>query len=107
MITFNWDTLMDRALERTSAWRVESGYGVVPAFVYDDQWYAPDYRTDNSPNAPLLLKLHGSSNWLTSYMMIRETEWGLIQEAPANTVYLFRNARRPFSTHDGPLYAWL
>ena len=32
IVTFNWDTLMDRALAESTEWRVDSGYGVAAAY---------------------------------------------------------------------------
>ena len=65
IITFNWDTLMDRALMEVTSWNCDTGYYVKPLGVYRDKWMNTNIK---SIQMPRLLKLHGSSNWLTSYV---------------------------------------
>jgi hypothetical protein len=77
VITFNWDTLADRALAATTAWRPDWGYAVIPNEVFEDQWRAPIGR-DPEVAAPKLIKLHGSTNWLTAHS-IRDQETGKIR----------------------------
>lgn len=65
LLTFNWDTLLDRALVERTPWRPDWGYGVRPRALFDDGWRdasPPIGRTGN-----LLIKLHGSTNWLSAY----------------------------------------
>src|SRR5260370_42443233 len=38
IITFNWDTLADRALARETDWRPDWGYGVKPHRVFRNEW---------------------------------------------------------------------
>jgi len=65
VITFNWDTLLDRALFEETSWRPDWGYGVSPHKLFNDGWREPVERADPASN--LLIKLHGSTNWLTGY----------------------------------------
>jgi hypothetical protein len=34
IVTFNWDTLMDRALTDTTEWSTDSGYSIIPKRIY-------------------------------------------------------------------------
>ncbi len=40
IITFNWDTLMDRALQTASDWNCHTGYFAKPFAVYNNGWKA-------------------------------------------------------------------
>lgn len=64
IISFNWDTLIDRALYATGHWFPDEGYGISFEAIMDGEWKLPD----NSVRSDFrLLKLHGSINWLISY----------------------------------------
>lgn len=52
IITFNYDVSLDRELQRVGKWEIGDGYG-----------FLIDGLPDNSPTT--LLKLHGSTNWLS------------------------------------------
>lgn len=68
-ITFNWDTLLDRALASTGKWSPINGYAIEPEAIFDDGWQsAKGMKADL--NGPLYLKLHGSTNWLTPFHFI-------------------------------------
>lgn len=99
VITFNWDTLMDRALHEATSWRVDSGYGVAPHRVFRNEWLAP-----TSSLAPIrVLKLHGSSNWVTS-AVLRAPDSDvveLIQSAPPDRLSVFEYTNGPFPTFAG------
>jgi len=56
-ITFNWDTLLDRALYENSAWRPDTGYKVQFRNILDVDWRNPEQQNNNIQ----LLKLHGSN----------------------------------------------
>lgn len=99
VLTFNWDTLMDRALQHTGRWSTDWGYGFCPKSIYRNRWEAPDCAVTES--SPTLLKLHGSSNWLTSHPV---SERGMIvptQEASPNTVWVFESADEPYDCYAG------
>jgi len=64
LITFNWDTLLDRALYESRTWVPDSGYGVKFRSILDMNWRAPSFQHSRV----LLLKLHGSTNWLVNYV---------------------------------------
>ena len=63
-ITFNWDTLLDRALLESGRWTPDTGYGVLFESLLDETWREPR-ATESEPK---LLKLHGSTNWLVNYV---------------------------------------
>ncbi len=62
-ITFNWDTLLDRALAETGKWYPDDGYGVDFEQIMDGVWRSRTATT----SAYTYLKLHGSTNWLGPY----------------------------------------
>lgn len=64
LITFNWDTLLDRALYESGTWVPDSGYGVNFRNILDTDWRHPS----SEGSRVLLLKLHGSTNWLVNYV---------------------------------------
>lgn len=99
ILTFNWDTLMDRALESITKWNVYSGYCIHPKAIYDDGWIT----NDDSLNieAPYLIKLHGSTNWLTSYMSIENGNWKLIQDSSPDVLYVYRTTLKAYDTYQG------
>ena len=101
VVTFNWDTLMDRALSETSDWSTEFGYGFQPWRIYRNGWETPD--GDNAQAAPTLLKLHGSSNWLTGYLIpdYENYSLSLVQAAPADRVHVFESTLDPYPTWKG------
>jgi hypothetical protein len=72
ILTFNWDTLMDRALAECSDWQVDTGYGISPQAVFRDEWTRP-VATAGSRELSLW-KLHGSSNWITSHEQFENGE---------------------------------
>lgn len=51
IVTFNYDTLLERELKKANKWEVGSGYGF-------------EICPDRTPTSPIrVLKLHGSMNW--------------------------------------------
>jgi len=100
IITFNWDTLVDRALYTKKEWNCFTGYHVTPFAVYQDQWNIDEGEARQS-DAPLLLKLHGSTNWLTSAPIVEGNKWQSIQELSNNNFCIFQNATKPYPTYDG------
>lgn len=69
VVTFNWDTLLDRALAEHTTWKPDWGYGATPRKVFRGVWMDPDQYDIDAQSAPFipLIKLHGSTNWLTSH----------------------------------------
>jgi len=66
IITFNWDTLLDRALYSSGSWSPSNGYCIKPEAIFDEHWKSPDVY-DRNNLAPIYIKLHGSTNWLAPY----------------------------------------
>jgi hypothetical protein len=102
VLTFNWDTLMDRALCDGTRWRVDDGYGIAPRRIFRDGWVDPVCQAQ-IPIAPTLLKLHGSSNWITSASYV-DPRSGIItptQLSPIETYCAFEKATKQYSCHDG------
>jgi hypothetical protein len=66
LLTFNWDTILDRVLWESGRWYPDDGYGVTFGYVLDETWQ----RTPRHVPASELqvLKLHGSTNWLIPYV---------------------------------------
>jgi hypothetical protein len=66
IVTFNWDTLLDRVLHECTDWNPDTGYGVRFRYVLDRKWRKQqEYKVENPIK---YLKLHGSTNWLVHYM---------------------------------------
>ncbi len=38
VVTFNWDTLMDRALAHGTKWTIDTGYGIIPRAIFSNGW---------------------------------------------------------------------
>ncbi len=102
IITFNWDTLLDRALNKIyKDWNSAIGYGVVPRKIFRNGWCEPE--TQNEIHVPKLLKLHGSTNWITSHI-IAYPETGnitLMQSSSSDTFYIYEYATQPYPTYQG------
>jgi len=101
VVTFNWDTLMDRALDSLGAWRTDYGYGLGPHQVFRNGWEST--RHDPPANFVRLLKLHGSTNWITSYIGIDNENFTLcpLQTASSDRLYVYEYTRKPYATYAG------
>jgi hypothetical protein len=99
-VTFNWDTLLDRALKSNTAWKTDHGYGVEPKKIYRNSWVTPT-QDSGSFAYPKLIKLHGSTNWLTSYPTEENGAIELMWNSPSDTMYVFENTVDPYPTYDG------
>jgi len=99
VVTFNWDTLMDRALESETHWSVEEGYGITPRQVFDRGWRDP-VLSIKMPS-PRLIKLHGSTNWLTAHPTMESGHFELTHSLDPATVHIFRHADAPYSCFAG------
>lgn len=99
IITFNWDTLMDRALNKETDWSPDFGYFRSPKLIYRDGWVAPENLNSNS--FPILLKLHGSSNWLTSHTIPENGKLELTQEVSIDEFFVYVNNTEPYNCYAG------
>lgn len=102
LITFNWDTLLDRALAERTAWRPDWGYGVSPKAMFNDGWHPPTEPKEDSKTGNLLLKLHGSTNWLTAYSVT--DGHGMIvpgQDLDPSAFGVFERATGPYACFKG------
>lgn len=101
-VTFNWDTLLDRALADTGGWSPNDGYGIKFASILDGTWKS---EIDNGPTFQTgwrLLKLHGSTNWLVPYMAVNFDTLDYASLVPdSSAVFLFWQATMPYLTHHG------
>lgn len=100
VITFNWDTLMDRALSVETGWNVNWGYGVRPRSVFADGW-KPTKDRPKDTDAPALLKLHGSTNWITGYALLDEGQHVLSHDLDPDTLHVFEQANEPYACFAG------
>jgi hypothetical protein len=103
VITFNWDTLFDRALWSTGNWSPKTGYFLTPESIFDDDWIsANDYS--ESINSPLYLKLHGSTNWLAPYhqpgLHFSTKQRFTLSSYGMDKLYVFLRATAPYHTHE-------
>jgi len=98
VLTFNWDTLMDRALREETQWGTDFGYVVTPHLIHRNGWASPKSQL---PEAPLLIKLHGSSNWLTSYNTMESGKPSLMQTSDPSTLYVYESTDQPYATYAG------
>lgn len=99
IITFNWDTLIDKSLRYNTSWSMKNGYYINPKLIYKDGWV--EGENGNSKN--ILLKLHGSSNWISSYIhynpQTKEIEFR--HAGPENIFYAYESTKKPYSCYDG------
>ena len=98
VVTFNWDTLIDRALKDETEWITDNGYGFTPKSIYREEWTAPHKAQET---APQLIKLHGSVNWLSSHPMSPEEDVELTQESAPDTVWVYESTAKPYSCFAG------
>jgi hypothetical protein len=64
LITFNWDTLLDRCLYESGGWNPDSGYGLRFRRILEGRWRSASRKRSDR----VILKLHGSTNWLVPYI---------------------------------------
>lgn len=101
VITFNWDTLMDRGLNEMTEWSTDSGYFAIPKRIYRDGWVLPQANSATNKNYPLLLKLHGSTNWVTSHTILQKGKPVLSQAASPDTLHVYESSKKPFPAYEG------
>jgi hypothetical protein len=99
-ITFNWDTLLDRALIDTGGWTPNNGYSLPFSLVLDGNWKE---RVDSSPGFDTnwkLLKLHGSTNWLVPLMHVHLNTFEYVSSVPkSDNIFLYWQSTLPYETH--------
>jgi len=99
IVTFNWDTLMERALGETSEWKCDNGYGFNPKSIYRNEWKEPILK-NYIPNIQLL-KLHGSTNWLTVHPSLMSDFTTINKFVKSDDVYIYEYTDKPYSCHRG------
>jgi hypothetical protein len=101
-VTFNWDTLLDRALVDTGGWSPNDGYGLSFASVLDGTWKARVEGTPEFSTNWRLLKLHGSTNWLVPSMHVSLETFEYVSLVPhSDRVFLYWQSGLPYGTHKG------
>jgi hypothetical protein len=63
VITFNWDTIVERTLMEEGLWVPTDGYGFRKRLRVGTAQYSRPLEVDNSKTAITVLKLHGSVGW--------------------------------------------
>lgn len=99
--TFNWDTLLDRALIDSGGWSPNTGYGLQFKAVLDGSWR--DSMADEQVFASewKLLKLHGSTNWLVPYTSVHFEKLEYASIVPASEdIFLYWHSALPYATHN-------
>lgn len=100
VITFNWDTLMDRALSVETDWDLNWGYGITPRSVFSDGWKTAEDKPKNA-HASALLKLHGSTNWITGYALLDNGRPVLSHDLDPATLHIFEQTSEPYACFGG------
>lgn len=99
IITFNWDTLMDRALKQETNWCTDDGYGFKAHKIYRNEWIVPT-QVINS-DYPKIIKLHGSTNWITSHQIFRGDQVLFTHVSSPESVFVYESTLSPYSCHAG------
>ena len=100
-ITFNWDTLLDTALAATGCWTPNSGYGIEFDAIFDGIWKHKIEHYDILLTGWNILKLHGSTNWLTPYVYVDLQTFKPKKIISEDKLFLFWQSILPFGTHRG------
>ncbi|NTV91295.1 MAG: hypothetical protein HGA22_13205, partial [Clostridiales bacterium] len=102
-ITFNWDTLLDRALADTGCWSPNNGYGFTFGSIFDGSWKPEMDSTGVFETNLKLLKLHGSTNWLTPTINIHPFTLELTSMIPdeGDKFFLYWQSSLPYETYRG------
>jgi hypothetical protein len=101
ILTFNWDTLLDRSLFSSGKWFPDTGYGIVPKQIFRNEWMLPQ----NNESKYSLIKLHGSTNWLTSYPVWNENELIFSHTTGDSDVFVYQETTDPYPCYDGRFMA--
>jgi hypothetical protein len=99
--TFNWDTLLDRALMDTGGWSPTTGYGLNFRALFDGSWKASMEGETKFSTDWKLFKLHGSTNWLVPYSGVHFQSLEYTSFVPESTdVFLYWHSSLPYPTHN-------
>lgn len=98
IVTFNWDTLIDRSLFEVRNWKTDNGYGFIPKGIYNDGWREPDHFNENNLK---VIKLHGSTNWLVGHFAIDKNKLIPNQALPYNNIHIFESSTSRYPTYRG------
>lgn len=99
IITFNWDTLIDRTLNEYTNWKTDFGYCIKPEKIYRNQWVT---AKEEDIKFNKLIKLHGSTNWITTYPIPDKNHiFKLNQTLDKSSFYIYENTIEPYSCYDG------
>jgi len=96
--TFNWDTLIEQALEEVQDWSTNHGYGFKPKGIYRNEWQVPEVSQIQSVK---LYKLHGSTNWLTVHPALLGGTTTIHKQVKPDDVYVYESTVKPYSCHRG------
>ncbi len=99
IITFNWDTLMEKALAEACDWSSAHGYGFKPVSIFRDEWVSTN--KGDQVKQTKLLKLHGSANWLTGFPMYTKEGPVLGYGMKDESVFLYEKSCKPYATYKG------
>lgn len=100
VITFNWDTILDKCLSKTDHWKTDDGYGIIPHKIFRNEWVLPKYNSSYS-SYPKILKLHGSTNWLTGYPVFQNERLEPMLDCSYDKFWIYESTKSPYSTYDG------
>lgn len=97
--TFNWDTLIERALEESSNWNTSQGYSFSPKSIYKNGWGNSNKKSNTG--MVQLLKLHGSTNWLTIHPNMLDGFSTLNRFVKPEDVFVYESTEEPYPCHRG------
>ena len=101
-MTFNWDTLLDRALADSGGWSPNDGYGIKFAAAFDSSWRAKVQGQRQFETNWKLVKLHGSTNWLVPHVGVNFQTFQYRSIVPnSERVFLYWDSSLAYSTHKG------
>lgn len=101
ILTFNWDTILDKVLFYKNLFSPYNGYYIKPESVFDDEWINPeDYK--NKDSRIFYIKLHGSTNWLVPYHSpdFKTGQQFSLSKYGMNKLYVFINSTREYVTYN-------
>jgi hypothetical protein len=101
-MTFNWDTLLDRALADSGGWSPNNGYGFRFDAAMDSTWKSKVQGSCQFKTNWKLMKLHGSTNWLVPLVGVHFQTVKFQSIVPnSERVFLYWHSNLAYSTHKG------